>query len=373
MVGRVAEKTEKIIAQLEAELIEARQKQLASSQALASAEDRIQHLEAVLETVPVGVVLADQDGRIFHGNSLVEELVRHPVLHSSDIDSYREWISFHEDGRRVEGYEYPLSRVLRDGEERAELDVHYQRGDDTRFWMRIIGRPIFGSAGQQIGASVALIDIDRERQLQNGQRILIGELNHRVKNAFSVVKAIVNQSLRSLNADDKLRSTIDERLDSYAIAHSKLIGTDWDRAGIREVVTDIVERTAPGRITCQGPDVSLPSRQALALSMTTYELSTNAIKYGSLSSPEGEVSIEWSVDHDATPPRLRIEWMERGGPSPVIPTTKGFGSFIINRAMALETSGEINLAYPEQGFEWRLTMPVQNVETAPQNALSASL
>lgn len=368
----MASTSEDRIAELEAELLDARQRQLASSQALETAENRIHHLEAVLETVPVGVVLADNEGRIFHGNSLVEELVRHPVLHSDDVDSYGEWVSFHEDGRRVESHEYPLSRVIRDGEERSEVDVHYQRGDGARFWLRIIGRPILGSEGQRIGASVALINIDRERQLQNGQQILIGELNHRVKNAFSVVKAIVNQSLRSLTVDETLRSTIDERLDAYARAHSKLIGTEWDKAPVGEVISDIVTRTAPGRIACEGPEVSLPSRQALALSMATYELSTNAIKYGSLSDPDGTVSVRWSVDETATPPQLRIEWLERGGPSPVTPTTKGFGAFIIDRAMTMETSGEVDLAYPGEGFEWRLTMPVQNAGAALQTAQNAS-
>ncbi len=368
----MAGSSEEKIAELEAKLLAAEQGQKTTSQALASAENRIYHLEAVLETVPVGVVLADEKGEIFHGNSFVEELIRHPVLHSDDVDSYGEWISFHEDGRRVESHEYPLSRVVRDGEERSELDVHYQRGDGTRFWMRIIGRPIFDSEGKRIGASVALIDIDRERQLQNGQQILIGELNHRVKNAFSVVKAIVNQSLRSLTVDDTLRATIDERLDAYARAHSKLIGTQWDRAPVDEVICDIVERTAPGRISCDGPEVSLPSRQALALSMATYELSTNATKYGALSVPEGTVSIRWFVDQNATQPQLRIEWMERGGPPPVSPTTKGFGAFIIDRAIAMETSGEVDIAYPGEGFEWRLTMPIHNAEANPQTAQSAS-
>ena len=368
----MAGSSEEKIAELEAALLDARQRQTIASEALAGAEDRIHHLEAALETVPVGVVLADEKGHIFHGNSIVEDMVRHPVLHSDDIDSYGEWVSFHEDGRRVESHEYPLSRVLRDGEDRSEIDVHYQRGDGTLFWMRVIGRPIFDKDGQRIGASVAVIDIDREHQLQESQRILIGELNHRVKNAFSVVKAIVNQSLRSLEADETLRSTIDERLDAYARAHSKLIGTQWDRAPVGDVISDIAVHTAPGRIDCDGPEVSLPSRQALALSMATYELSTNAIKYGALSEPEGEVQVRWAVDKNATPPQLRIEWMERGGPSPVKPTSKGFGSFIIDRAMAMETSGEVDLAYPNKGFEWRLTMPIPNAGAAQRNAQSAS-
>lgn len=362
MADDIASDSAQRVAALEKMLSQAKSEQSVTSDALLAAENRVRYLEAVLETVPVGVVVADENGQILHGNSLVEELVRHPVLHSDDVDSYGEWRSYHEDGRRVESHEYPLSRVIRDGEDRSEIDVHYQRGDDTRFWMRIIGRPVFDGDGKQIGASVALIDIDRERQLQTAQKILIGELNHRVKNAFSVVKSIVNQSLRKVSIDEDLRDSIDQRLNAYAVAHAKLVGTEWGRSPIREVACDITDKIDADRISCDGPDVSLPSRQALAFSMAVYELATNAVKYGSLSAPEGKVSLNWSVDESARPAILKLEWTERGGPSPVVPTTKGFGAFIIDRAIAMETSGEVEMAYPSEGFEWRLRMQLDTNE-----------
>lgn len=361
MADKIVSDPAKRIEALERMLAKAQSERSVASDALMAAENRVRRLEAVLETVPVGVVVADKNGQILHGNSLVKELVRHPVLHSDDVDSYGEWISYHEDGRRVESHEYPLSRVIRDGEDRSEIDVHYQRGDETRFWMRIIGRPVFDGNGEQIGAAVALIDIDQERQLQAAQKILIGELNHRVKNAFSVVKSIVNQSLRKVAINQDLRDSIDQRLNAYAVAHSKLVGTEWGRAPIREVACDITDQIDADRIVCEGPDVSLPSRQALAFSMAVYELATNAVKYGSLSAHGGSVSLNWSIDESEIPPKLILEWTERGGPSPVVPTTKGFGALIIDRAIAMETSGNVEMAYPSEGFEWRLTM---NLETS---------
>lgn len=330
------------------------------------ASHRLSFLEAVMETVPVGVVLADAKGRIIYGNSHVEKLVRHPVLHSDDTDSYGEWVSFHEDGRRVESREYPLSRVIRDNEVHSEIDVNYQRGDGTRFWMRIIGEPVLDADGNRLGATVALIDIDEERRLRESQNILIAELNHRVKNAFSVVKSIVSQSLRKVSIGRELRETIDQRLNAYATAHSKLIGSKWDQASIGEVAADVLTPIGDGRITMTGPEVQLPSRQALAFSMAFYELATNAMKYGALSVPDGRVTLSWERTGDEHGSTIDIHWVERGGPLPEKPSETGFGSFITGRALQMETNGMITQDFASLGFEWHLQMPQQTEDRTEQ-------
>ena len=158
-------------------------------------------LEAMLETVPVGVVLADANGQIVHGNSWVERTLRHPVRHSADTESYGEWVSFHADGRQVESHEYPLARVIKDGEDHAELDVHYQRGDGSLFWMRVICEPVRNANGETIGATVALVDIEDEMRLLEEKEILLGEVNHRVKNSLQLVGAILSLQARSAQDD----------------------------------------------------------------------------------------------------------------------------------------------------------------------------
>ncbi|MEQ6201541.1 HWE histidine kinase domain-containing protein [Sulfitobacter sp. HNIBRBA2951] len=329
-------------------------------QATASEQDarRYNFIEAMLDTMPIGVVMAEApSGKIVMGNKRTEDLVRHPVYESEDTASYGEWISFHEDGRRVESHEYPLARVIGGGEDYAELDVNYQRGDGTMFWMRIICRPVLDGNGEMIGASVALIDIDNERHLLEQQDILIAELNHRVKNAFTVVKSIVSQSLRNTEASNAVRDTIDHRLDAYAQAHSKLIGNHWDRASILDIATDTVGHIAGGRITMSGPTIEVPSRSVMALSMAFYELATNAMKHGSLSDPNGRVELVWQI---VAPGQISLNWVERNGPVPVVPTTKGFGSKIINQILVAETQGKVSIDYPESGFEWSLTMPIKD-------------
>ena len=327
-------------------------------------EERQQHsaqlklFEAMSETVPVGVVITDADGRIIHGNSEMETMVRHPILHSKDADDYGEWVSYHEDGRRVHSSEYPLAQVIRGGSDHAELTVHYQRGDETRFWMRIIGEPIRDETGKLIGASVACVDVDEEYKLREAQRLLIAELNHRVKNAFSVTNAIVGRSLRGANIDPKLRDSIDSRLTAYASAHARLVGSDWRSAPIKELAEEVLEPICGDRIDYEGDLTTLPTRMALSFSMAFYELASNAVKYGSLSDDTGRVTLRWRHKDVDGVDSVVMSWVERDGPPPMSTTHKGFGSFITQQAMVAETGGKVEIELSPQGFEWHLTMPM---------------
>ena len=323
------------------------------------AANRLNLFEAMLEIVPVGVVLTDVNGGIVMGNKAVEKMLRHPVVHSESALDYDGWVSFHKDGSRVQSHEYPLAQVVTQGVDHAELDVNYQRGDATKFWMRIIGQPVLDKTGTRIGAVVALIDVNREHQLAEQQKVLIAELNHRVKNAFSVVKSIVSMSLRTKDIPSGLRREIDDRLDAYAKAHAKLVGSDWDHADLAQIVEDIVVNIGGDRVRLDGPAVQLPSRHALAISMALYELATNAIKYGSLSVPDGTVDFTWAISDGKSNREIVMKWAERNGPEAVIPEEKGFGSFIIDRALSAETGGDVELSYSASGFAWSLKMPIE--------------
>tara|TARA_R110002051_G_scaffold141578_1_gene214752 strand:+ start:2952 stop:4031 length:1080 start_codon:yes stop_codon:yes gene_type:complete len=320
------------------------------------ASDRLNFFEAMFEIIPVGAILSDGKGRIIMGNSVVERMVRHPILNSDGPDAYGEWISYHQDGRRVESQEYPLAKVIAEGANYSEIDVNYQRGDNSKFWMRIIGQPVVDNQGERIGAVLALVDVDREHQLAEQQEILIAELNHRVKNAFSVVKSIVSMSLRKEGLPRGARETIEARLDAYAKAHAKLVGSEWEQADLAQIIQDIVGNIGGERIEFNGPKVNLPSRQALALSMAFYELSTNAVKYGSLSADGGRIEVKWELKDQDGQPKLSVDWREKNGPDVVVPAEKGFGSFIIETALAMETGGEVLMSYDVSGYAWHFEL-----------------
>jgi PAS domain S-box-containing protein len=137
----------------------------------AQAEQRLREsegrLRVILDTVPVGIVIAEApSGRITGGNRRTEEILRHPLLETPDIASYRQWEAYHPDGRRVEGHEYPLSRIIQGGEGPCALEVLYARGDGTRAWIRFMGAPLQDEQGTVTGAVVAILDIDHERRAE---------------------------------------------------------------------------------------------------------------------------------------------------------------------------------------------------------------
>jgi PAS domain S-box-containing protein len=135
---------------------------VAAEQAGAEAQAR---LRTIVETVPVGLVLAElPSGRILGANTHVETLLRHPVRLSPDLASHEEWVAFHADGSRVRSDEFPLARMALAGEENPELEVLFRRGDATSAWVRILGRPVRDEAGRLTGGVVAMVDVDREHR-----------------------------------------------------------------------------------------------------------------------------------------------------------------------------------------------------------------
>ena len=135
---------------------------IAAEHALQESEAR---MRAVIDAAPVGLVFSDAHGRITGGNAQVEALMGHPVLPSQSFDEWGEWISYDSEGRRIDPRTYPLVPVLLEGKDRAELDTHWQRGDGTRRWLKLVASPIRDGAGQLLGGVVASIDIDAERKL----------------------------------------------------------------------------------------------------------------------------------------------------------------------------------------------------------------
>ncbi len=127
-------------------------------------------LRAMIDNMPVGLVVSSKKGEILLGNRMLEEIFRHPVLPSQDFESHGEWVSFHGDGRRVKGEEYPLARAIRSGKPIPAEEYLYQRGDGTQAWVRLSAAPVLDRAGEVTGGVVAVLDVDEERKAANTLR-----------------------------------------------------------------------------------------------------------------------------------------------------------------------------------------------------------
>lgn len=323
-------------------------------------------LAAVFEAVPVGLIIAEApSGRIVAANRRSVAISGHPTRFSAGMEQYEEWAGRHADGRAVESQEYPLARVIARGEERPELELLYARPDGREVWLRLIGAPIRDAEGTLLGAVVACVDIDRERRdaealrgQEARQRLLINELNHRVKNTLATVQSMILQSLRGTADAEEVRVRLLGRVFALAAAHDVLTRTTWEGAPLRDVLEGAIAplRPAdPARIGFDGPAVLLPPRAVLALSLAIHELAANAAKHGALSQEGGSVQLSWRHDDGV----LRLRWAERGGPPVAPPTHHGFGSRLIERGLAHELGGGATLEFLPDGLvcsiEARLT------------------
>jgi two-component sensor histidine kinase len=188
------------------------------------------------------------------------------------------------------------------------------------------------------------------------ERLLIGELQHRVKNTLAIVQSIASQSLRSGATPADVEASLNERLRVLAKAHDALSETNWDCVGLKSLMARALEPfVAEGdpRLVMNGEDVMAPADQVVGLVLCFHELATNALKYGAFSQPCGRVVIAWRTRETLRGRRLELEWAESQGPRITPPSHVGFGSRILTAGLAARTRPTISLDYPPEGLRWR--------------------
>ncbi len=204
-------------------------------------------------------------------------------------------------------------------------------------------------------------DITETKQLEEHQRLLINELNHRVKNTLATVQSIASQTLRNAVTLEKAQAAFESRLLALSRAHDVLTRENWDGAHLREIVAEAVApygNRREDRLHLSGPDVRLSPRMALALAMALQELATNAVKYGALSSDAGEIRISWGLDGTQSPPCLHLRWEESGGPPVQVPLRQGFGTRLIERSLALDLEGDARIEFAPTGVVCTVDAPL---------------
>ena len=195
------------------------------------------------------------------------------------------------------------------------------------------------------------------------QTILIGELHHRVKNMLAIASAIASQSLRDATSIEAVAKTIAERFGALVISHDLLIQESWTGAGCRTLIENAIRafQTKGGEhFTIVGDNITVSSGPAVAISMVIHELSTNALKYGALSVPNGLVSIRWWID--VVHQRFHLEWRESGGPIVIAPTKRSFGSRFIEQALPGQLLGEARLQFEPSGLVCDVNIPLSSLQ-----------
>lgn len=245
-----------------------------------------------------------------------------------------------------------------DPEACALYDVEFRtigREDRAVRWVSMKGRGIFNNDGACVRVVGAALDITARKTAEAHLRLMVNELNHRVKNSLAIVQAIAAQTLRRDDVPEAVRNAFTDRLLALSKAHDVLTDERWAGANLHDLARQAAEPYGAdgvdpaGRFVIQGPSVNLSPKSAIAIALAFHELATNAAKYGALSVPGGQVRIEWSTTADAQGLRLHLTWREIGGPPVTAPSTTGFGARLLKRGLAAELRGEVKIAFPPAG------------------------
>lgn len=216
--------------------------------------------------------------------------------------------------------------------------------------LRVLARQVM----KQLDLRIALRD---KANAEATQRLLSLELAHRVKNILALVQAIASQTFRA-SPDRESKEKFEGRLHALSRAQDALLQKDFVSVPILDLLNGVLtSHNDHGRISIEGPQLSIGPKSALSISLLLNELATNAVKYGALSSPTGSVSLKWQLVDNS----LSMNWIETDGPVTIEPKTKGFGSRLI--AMGLVGDGDARIEYPSSGFRATFSAFVESLAT----------
>ncbi|MDO5758099.1 MAG: HWE histidine kinase domain-containing protein [Rhodobacterales bacterium] len=239
-------------------------------------------------------------------------------------------------------------------------EVEYRLRHHSGEYRWVLGRaqPVRDEDGTILRWYGSCTDIHEIKMAEQQRQLMLGEMNHRVKNTLAMVNVMVSQTLRQADNMEDAQASIQSRIGMMARAHDQLINANWTETRINEVVRAALapHRTGEGRFAMGGPDLPIGSKQALALTMALHELSTNATKYGALSAEGGKIGVEWGIADDDEQ-SFHFGWTESGGPPVQKPKRSGFGSRMIKQALAGYFNGVAELTYEPAGLKFRLVAP----------------
>ena len=320
--------------------------------------DNEKRLLTLVQTMPVGVLLVEaRSGRLIASNRRMEDILGRPVpsiLTAADLG----FLAFDAEGERIGIERFPLWRMLNGEAERATLEAHLERLDGSHVWIEFLGEAIRDATGRLRGAVLCATDIEDRKRAEAQQRVLARELSHRLKNTLAVVQSIAAQTLRSAPDIETARATLSHRIQALSKAHEILLIGQRDAGSVEAILRSALEIHDPaGQITLSGPDLFVGPNAALSLALIAHELSTNAVKYGALSVPEGRVDVVWRKVEggDTGEPSFELVWQERGGPPVVPPSRKGFGSRLVGIGLSRTGQGHVDLDYAPAGLRCRIT------------------
>lgn len=320
--------------------------------------------QAAMDALPQAVYLCAADGTVVRFNQRAAELWgRAPKAGDSTERFCGSHRLYRTDGSRLPHDQCPMATALRTGESFSNLEVVVEQPCGDRHTVLVNIAALRDQDGLVSGAVNCFQDISDRKQAEERQRLLVAELNHRVKNTLATVHSLAASTARDAHSIGDFTARFEARLFALSQAHTLLFEKDWNGAGLHELLARQLEPFAGGkrpRVRFDGPTVELEPRTALALSMVFHELMTNAAKYGALTVAGGRIAVEWDLPEGADDSRtLTFRWIESGGPPVTAPERKGFGTRLIEQTIR-SAGGQAELLFAPPGVELRAAIPLRD-------------
>ncbi|MGH7086909.1 MAG: HWE histidine kinase domain-containing protein, partial [Acetobacteraceae bacterium] len=326
--------------------------------AVEALSEALVYADAIFKATPQPLLVLGGDLRVRSANAAFYELFRGAAEHTAGRRVYElgngQW--------DIPRLRILLEAVISNDEEIRNFVVEHDFPDLGRRGLLVNARKLARNGGREDLILLAIEDITERRDAAKHRELLIAELNHRVKNVLANVQAIAAQTLRNERSIDDARTAFGARLIALGRAHDLLTRENWSGADLGEIVSATLEPHAGGRsrFRIAGPRVRLVPNATLSIAMALEELATNAAKYGALSTPDGKVDIVWQIDGQGQGRRLTFGWTESGGPPVLAPKHEGFGSRLLQRALAMELGGKVSVSYEPAGIVCTIDAPMPN-------------
>jgi PAS domain S-box-containing protein len=324
------------------------------------------HLAAIVASSDDAVISKTLDGTVRSWNAAAtrifgyepEEMIGQPIIRLIPPE--------------LQSEEAHILARLRRGERIEHFETVRLTKDGRRIDISLTVSPVRDKSGMIVGASKVARDISDRRRAEELQRLLIGELNHRVKNTLATVQSIANQTVRRAKNPADFAASFSGRIQALAKTHELLTQNAWRGADVLPLLRDqlLLGGGETDRISLSGPSVTLEAQAALHLALILHELGTNARKYGSLSVPNGRLAVTWAVRANRGR-ELLLQWQESGGPAVRAPSTRGFGTMLIEKSLAAH-GGEAAVHYRADGVACDIRLPLVD-GTLSREGVSAML
>jgi PAS domain S-box-containing protein len=240
-------------------------------------------------------------------------------------------------------------------------EVVGQRKDGSVFPMELAVSEMMVSGRRMFTGVVR--DISQRKQAEEHQRLLVAELDHRVKNILAQVAVVATSTRRESRSVEQFLRSLDGRIQSMAAAHDLLSSSGWQGVGLNALVhNQMAPYIAGENMKISGAEVTLSAAETQAVAMVLHELVTNAAKYGALSTPDGQVSVRWdrrTNGHGVG--NFLFVWRELGGPRVAREAPRGYGTRLIRDLIPHELGGRVDLVFASDGVTCTIEIPLEHV------------